>query len=132
MLKRLGSGIKGGSSARFASPATGGTDGQVIGVPDAPAVIDGSPQDATAAAVKREKEEGAAAAKRGREEQRSGLGEGMRGTAVGFRARAEELERAANLPGQSSAVRASNLAIAKGFRGSADDLHNKADKLSGI
>jgi beta-lactamase regulating signal transducer with metallopeptidase domain len=131
MLKRLGHGIKGGSSARFASPATGGTDGRVTGAPDAPAAIDGSPQDATAAAVKREQEEGAAAAKRGAEEQRRGLGEGMRGTAVGFRARAEELERTANLPGQSSAVRASNLAIAKGFRASADDLDNKADKLTG-
>lgn len=131
MLKGLGSGIKGGASTRLVPPATGGTDGQVIGVPDAPAVIDGSPQDAAAAAAKREEEEGAAAAKRGAEEQRSGLGEGMRGTAVGFRARAEELERVANLPGQSSAVRASNLAIAKGFRGSADDLDNKADKLSG-
>jgi len=56
----------------------------------------------------------------------------MRGTAVGFRARAEELERIADLPGQSSAVRASNLAIAKGFRASAEDLDNKADKLSGV
>jgi beta-lactamase regulating signal transducer with metallopeptidase domain len=128
MLKRLGSGIKGGSTARFASVATGGTDGQVTGMPD---VIDGSPRDAEAAAAKREEEGGAAAAKRGAEDQRRGLGEGMRGTAVGFRARAEELERVANLPGQSSAVRASNLAIAKGFRGSADDLDNKADKLSG-
>jgi beta-lactamase regulating signal transducer with metallopeptidase domain len=131
MLKRLGSGIKGGSSARFASPATGGTDDQVSGVRDAPAMIDGSPQDAAAAAVKREKVEAAAAAKRGAEEQRRGLGEGMRGTAVGFRARAEELERTANLPGQSSVVRASNLAIAKEFRASADDLDNNADKLSG-
>jgi hypothetical protein len=50
---------------------------------------------------------------------------------VGFRARAEELERTANLPGQSSVVRASNLAIAKEFRASADDLDNNADKLSG-
>jgi hypothetical protein len=94
-------------------------------------MIDGSPQDAAAAAVKREKVEAAAAAKRGAEEQRRGLGEGMRGTAVGFRARAEELERTANLPGQSSVVRASNLAIAKEFRASADDLDNNADKLSG-
>jgi beta-lactamase regulating signal transducer with metallopeptidase domain len=131
MSKRLGSGIKGSSTARFALAATGGTDRQVAGVPDARAVIDGSPQDAEAAAAKREEEGGAAAAKRGAEEQRRGLGEGMRGTAVGFRARAEELERVANLPGQSSAVRASNLAIAKGFRASADDLDNKADKLSG-
>lgn len=128
MLKRLGSGIKGGSTARFASLATSGTDGQVSEVR---ATIDGSPQNAEAAAVKRQKEEGAAAARRGREEQRSGLGESMRGTAVGFRARAEELERIADLPGQSSAVRASNLAIAKGFRASADDLDDKADKLSG-
>jgi len=132
MLKRLGSGIKGSSIKRFASPGTGGTDSQVIGVQDVPATIDGSPQDAAAAAAKREKEEGAAAAKRGAEEQRRGLGEGMRGTAVGFRARAEELERIADLPGQSSAVRASNLAIAKGFRASAEDLDNKADKLSGV
>lgn len=131
MLKRLGSEIKGGSTPQLASPATGSTDGRVIGVPEAPAAIDGLPQDAAAAAAKREEEGGAAAAKRGREEQRSGLGEGMRGTAVGFRARAEELERVANLPGQSSAVRASNLAIAKGFRASADDLDNKADTLNG-
>jgi beta-lactamase regulating signal transducer with metallopeptidase domain len=131
MLKRLGSAIKGDSTARFASAATGGTDGQVIGVPNASAVIDGSPQDTEAAAAKREEEGGAAAAKRGAEEQRRGLGEGMRGTAVGFRARAEELERVAHLPGQSSAVRASNLAIAKGFRASADDLDNKADTLNG-
>lgn len=131
MLKRLGSGIKGSSTARFALAATGGTDRQVADVPDARAVIDGSPQDAEAAAAKREEEGGAAAAKRGAEEQRRGLGEGMRGTAVGFRARAEELERVANLPGQSSAVRASNLAIAKGFRASADDLDDKADTLNG-
>lgn len=131
MLKRLGSGIKGGASVRFASPVTGDTDGQPAVVPDAQATIDASAQNAVAAEVKREKEEGAAAARRGREEQRHGLGEGMRGTAVGFRARAEELERVANLPGQSSAVRESNLAIAKGFRASADDLDNKADKLTG-
>jgi len=131
MLKRLGSGIKGSSTARFAMAGTGGTDRQVAGVPVARAVIDGSPQDAEAAAAKREEEGGAAAAKRGAEDQRRGLGEGMRGTAVGFRARAEELERVANLPGQSSAVRASNLAIAKGFRASADDLDDKADTLNG-
>lgn len=131
MLKRLGSGIKGGSSARFASSARGGPDGQRAVVLDTPATIDSSGQDAMAAEVKREKEEGAAAARRGREEQRHGLGEGMRGTAVGFRARAEELERVANLPGQSSAARESNLAVAKGLRASADDLDNKADKLTG-
>ena len=131
MLKRLGSGIKGGSAVTVASPDAGGPDDQRTAARDAPATIDGSTQDALAAEVKREKEEGAAAAKQGREEQRHGLGEGMRGTAVGFRARAEELERVANLPGQSSAVRESNLAIAKGFRASADDLDNKADKLTG-
>jgi beta-lactamase regulating signal transducer with metallopeptidase domain len=149
LLKAAGEGIKKGFSSPDSTQAAGSTgasvtrdpDGttriigrtgaQVIASPNGMTLIGGPPQDEGAAERKRWQEEGAADAKRGQEEQRHGRGEGMRGTAAGFRAQAEELERVANLPGQSSAVRASNLAIAKGFRGSAEDLDNKADTLSG-
>ena len=148
LLKAAGKGLKNGFSTP-ATPRTAGSTGvsvtrrpdgttriigqagaQVIAGPNGITLVGGSPQDEGAAERKRWQEEGAAAAKRGEEEQRGGRVEGMRGTAVGFRARAEELERVANLPGQSPAVRASNLGVAKGLRASADDLDNKADKLT--
>jgi hypothetical protein len=116
MLKAVGSGFKSGFSAPAVALPVGSTGG--------------SPQDEGADAAKRGQEEGAAAAKRGEEERRRGLGEGMRGTAAGFRARADELERVANQPGQSLMVRESNLGIAKGLRGSAGDLEDKANKLN--
>jgi beta-lactamase regulating signal transducer with metallopeptidase domain len=149
LLKAVGSGIKKGFSSPDTAPTVGNTgasgtrgpDGttriigrtgaQVITGPNGTTLIGGSPQDDGAAEAKRQQEGVAAAIKRGAEEQRRGRGEGMRGTATGFRARAEELERVANLPGQSRAIRESNLGIAKGFRASADDLDNKANKLNG-
>jgi len=149
LLKAAGQGIKRGFSSPGNSQAAGSTgasvarspDGtmriigqtgaQVIAGPNGMTLIGAPPQDEGAAERKRWQEEGAAAAKRGQEEQRRGRGEGMRGTATGFRARAEELERVANLPGQSLAVREGNLGVAKGLRASADDLDNKADQLSG-
>lgn len=105
MLKAAGSGLKSGFSAPAVALPVGSTGS--------------SPQD-----------EGAAAVKRAEEWQRPDLGEGMRGTAAGFRARADELERVANQPGQSRMVRESYLGIAKGMRGSAGDLEDKANKLN--